>query len=73
MGAIPFNSTQSNSVQSDPARHAGAEAHQFVVNLAWPFILLSCPQNRGVGMCRGPHSWNNSPPNILGLDLGRGG
>lgn len=49
MGAIPFNSTQSNSVQSDPARHAGAEAHQFVVNLAWPFILLSCPQNRGGG------------------------
>lgn len=51
MGAIPFNSTQSNSVQSDTARHAGAEAHQFVVNLACPFILLSCPQNRGGGLC----------------------
>lgn len=25
MDAIPFNSTRSNSVQSDPARHAGAE------------------------------------------------
>lgn len=42
MGAIPFNSIQ---FTRSPGCRRGA--HQFLVNLGWPFILLSCPQNGG--------------------------
>lgn len=47
---IPFDSIQSSPVRPSPARRRGA--HQFVVNLACPFILLTCPQEPGVHMPR---------------------
>lgn len=69
MDAIPFNSIQFSPVRPSPGYRRGA--HQFVVNLGWPFILLSSPAERGAWACAAARTVGIT--HSLGLGLGWGG